>query len=97
MLRRIAALAAIVVLAAPATAADLSQQAPITVRVALGSAAGALHFFPKTLVFEAGKLYKLVLENEPPQLELVINLKTARKLGVNIPPEILLEANEIIK
>ena len=34
---------------------------------------------------------------EPPRLELVINLKTARKIGVKIPPEILLEANEIIK
>ena len=34
---------------------------------------------------------------EPPQLELVINLKTAQKLGVKIPPEILLEANEVIK
>ncbi len=63
MLRRIAALAALVVLAAPATAADLSQQAPITVRVALGTEAGALHFVPTSLVFEAGKLYKLVLEN----------------------------------
>jgi len=34
---------------------------------------------------------------EPPQLELVINLKTAQKLGVKIPPEILLEANEILR
>ena len=34
---------------------------------------------------------------ERSQLEIVINLKTARKLGVTIPPEILLEANEIIK
>ncbi len=34
---------------------------------------------------------------EPPQLELVINLKTARKLGVTIPQEILLEANHVIK
>jgi putative ABC transport system substrate-binding protein len=34
---------------------------------------------------------------EPPQLELVINLKTAEKIGVKIPPEILLEANEVIK
>ncbi len=34
---------------------------------------------------------------QPPQLELVINLKTAQKLGVKIPPEILLEADEIIK
>lgn len=34
---------------------------------------------------------------EPPQLELVINLKTAEKIGVTIPPEILLEASEVIK
>ena len=34
---------------------------------------------------------------EPSQLELVINLKTARKIGVKIAPEILLEANEVIK
>ena len=34
---------------------------------------------------------------ESPQLEFVINLKTAQKLGVKIPPEILLEANEIIQ
>jgi putative ABC transport system substrate-binding protein len=34
---------------------------------------------------------------EPPQLELVVNLKTAKKIGVTIPPEILLEANEVIK
>ena len=34
---------------------------------------------------------------EPPQLELVVNLATAKKLGVKIPPEILLEANEVIK
>lgn len=34
---------------------------------------------------------------EPPQLELVINLKTAERIGVTIPPEILLEANEVIK
>ena len=34
---------------------------------------------------------------EPPQLELVVNLKTAEKIGVTIPPEILLEANEVIK
>ena len=34
---------------------------------------------------------------EPPQLEFVINLKTAEKIGVTIPPEILLEANEVVK
>ncbi len=34
---------------------------------------------------------------EPPQLKFVINLKTVQKLGVTIPPEILLEANDVIK
>jgi len=34
---------------------------------------------------------------EPPQLEFAINLRTANKLSVKIPPEILLEANEVIK
>jgi putative ABC transport system substrate-binding protein len=34
---------------------------------------------------------------EPPRLELVINLKTAEKIGVSLPPEILLEASEVIK
>ena len=34
---------------------------------------------------------------EPPQFEFVINLQTAGKLGVTIPPEILLEANEVIQ
>ena len=34
---------------------------------------------------------------EPPQLELVLNLATAKKLGVTIPPEILLEASEVIR
>jgi putative ABC transport system substrate-binding protein len=33
----------------------------------------------------------------PPQFELVISLSTAGKLSITIPPEILLEANEVIK
>lgn len=34
---------------------------------------------------------------EPPQLEFVINLRTAEKIGVSIPPEILLEASKVIQ
>lgn len=47
----------------PAAAADLSKQTPIEVIVTLGSDEGDLAFFPSTLSFETGKLYKLVLEN----------------------------------
>ncbi len=34
---------------------------------------------------------------EPAPLEFAINLKTARTIGVSIPPEILLEANSVIR
>jgi putative ABC transport system substrate-binding protein len=34
---------------------------------------------------------------EPPRLEIVLNLKTAEKIGVTIPSEILLEAGTVIK
>jgi putative tryptophan/tyrosine transport system substrate-binding protein len=33
----------------------------------------------------------------PPQFELSLNLKTAAKLGIKFPPEILLEAAEVVK
>ena len=38
-----------------------------------------------------------VLPVEPPQFEFVVNLRTARKMGYELPPEILLEANEVIR
>jgi putative ABC transport system substrate-binding protein len=40
---------------------------------------------------------RATLPIELPQFELALNLRTARALGIKIPPEILLEANEVIK
>jgi len=38
-----------------------------------------------------------VIPIEPPQFEFVVNLRTANKMQWKIPPQILLEANEVIR
>jgi uncharacterized cupredoxin-like copper-binding protein len=46
---------------------DLTAQDPIEINVALGNADNSLSFFPSTLEFETGKLYKLTLSNPSSQ------------------------------
>jgi uncharacterized cupredoxin-like copper-binding protein len=42
---------------------DLTEQKPVEVKVQLGDSSNAKRFFPASLEFETGKLYKLVLRN----------------------------------
>lgn len=48
-------------------AGDLTDQTPIEVNVSLGDAKNNLRFYPDSLQFETGKLYKLVIKNPSKQ------------------------------
>ncbi|MDH5393591.1 MAG: biphenyl 2,3-dioxygenase [Gammaproteobacteria bacterium] len=48
-------------------AGDYTSQAAIEKTVMLGSDTNQLRFYPSTLSFETGKLYKLVIKNPSPQ------------------------------
>lgn len=56
-------------LASPAAwaAGDLTQQAPVELKVQLGDAKDGMRFVPSELQLETGKLYRLVLLNPSPQ------------------------------
>jgi len=48
-------------------AGDMTEQKPVVVNISLGNKNNHLRFYPSTLRFETGKLYKLVINNPSQQ------------------------------
>ena len=48
-------------------AGDMTKQEPVEIYVNLGNEKGEIKFSPNKLLFETGKLYKLILKNNSPQ------------------------------
>ncbi len=66
-LARVALVGLAAVLSPPLPAAgDLTHQKPLTVTVRLGDAKNHLRYYPSTLTFETGKLYRLIISNPSP-------------------------------